>query len=133
MDKTTFPTAPDVQALERGAVLAPRFDANGLIAAIAQHADTGEILMFAWMNAEALAKTLELGEAVYFSRARNALWHKGDTSGQVQKVVTLTVLRDLVAEPDENVHASIVPSPLPVLSEAGSADVFFLNDDGVGI
>jgi phosphoribosyl-AMP cyclohydrolase len=82
-----FPTAPDTEALERGAVIAPRFDANGLIAAIAQHADTGEVLMLAWMNAEALRLTLDTGEAHYFSRSRNALWKKGETSGQVQTVV----------------------------------------------
>src|SRR5438034_3777885 len=88
---TTFPTAPDKQALEQGDVLAPRFDANGLIAAVATHADTGEVLMFAWMNAEALARTLETGEAWYFSRSRNELWHKGATSGQVQIVVEAMV------------------------------------------
>src|SRR5690242_1079666 len=82
----TFPTAPDTHALEHGDVLAPRFDANGLIAAIATHADTGEVLMFAWMSAEALRRTLETGEAHYFSRSRNELWHKGATSGQVQRV-----------------------------------------------
>lgn len=91
MTQAPFPTAPSIEALERGDVLAPRFDANGLIAAIAQHAETGEILMFAWMNAEALARTLELREAVYFSRSRNELWHKGETSGQVQKLVELRV------------------------------------------
>src|SRR5206468_10116160 len=82
----TFPTAPDTHALEHGKTLAPRFDANGLIAAVATHADTGEVLMFAWMNAEALSKTLETGEAWYFSRSRGELWHKGATSGQVRVV-----------------------------------------------
>jgi phosphoribosyl-AMP cyclohydrolase len=91
MSPTSFPIAASKEALERGPVLAPRFDASGLIAAVAQHAGTGEILMFAWMNAEALAKTLELGEAVYFSRSRGELWHKGDTSGQVQTVVELRI------------------------------------------
>lgn len=83
---TGFPTAPDKHALERGAQLAPRFDANGLIAAIATHAETGEVLMFAWMNDEALQRTIETGEAHYFSRSRGELWHKGATSGQVQLV-----------------------------------------------
>jgi phosphoribosyl-AMP cyclohydrolase len=87
MTQPLFPTAPNTHALEHGAELAPRFDANGLVAAIATHAETGEILMFAWMNAEALAKTLETREAHYFSRSRNELWHKGATSGQIQKVV----------------------------------------------
>jgi phosphoribosyl-AMP cyclohydrolase len=84
---TAFPTAPDTHALEHGETLSPRFDAAGLIGAVATHADTGEVLMFAWMNAEALEKTLATGEAHYFSRSRNALWHKGATSGQVQQVV----------------------------------------------
>jgi len=87
MTQPRFPTAPDKHELEHGAALAPRFDEKGLVAAIATHAETGEVLMFAWMNAEALARTLETGEAHYFSRSRNQLWHKGATSGQVQKVV----------------------------------------------
>ena len=91
MNDIAFPSAPSKEALERGDVLAPRFDANGLIAAIAQHAETGEILMVAWMNAEALRRTLDTGEAHYFSRSRQELWHKGATSGQVQKVVEVRV------------------------------------------
>jgi phosphoribosyl-AMP cyclohydrolase len=87
MGAMSFPTAPDAHALEHGETLAPRFDANGLIAAVATDADTGEVLMFAWMNAEALAKTLDTGEAHYFSRSRGELWHKGATSGQIQRVV----------------------------------------------
>lgn len=88
---TDFPTAPDKTALERGDVLAPRFDANGLMAVVTTHAETGEVLMFAWMNAEALSRTLELGEAVYFSRSRGELWHKGATSGQIQKIVEMRI------------------------------------------
>ena len=84
-----FPTAPDSAALERGATIAPRFDDAGLIAAIAQHADTGEVLMLAWMNDAALRLTLDTGEAHYFSRSRNSLWKKGETSGQVQTVVEI--------------------------------------------
>jgi phosphoribosyl-AMP cyclohydrolase len=86
-----FPTASSTNDLERGAVLAPRFDANGLIAAVATHAETGEVLMVAWMNAQALQLTLETGEAHYFSRSRNALWKKGETSGQVQRIVEVRV------------------------------------------
>ncbi len=84
---TKFSTAPDKRALEQGSELTPRFDAAGLIAAVATHADTGEVLMVAWMNAEALSATLATGEAHYFSRSRGELWHKGATSGQVQQVV----------------------------------------------
>jgi phosphoribosyl-AMP cyclohydrolase len=86
-----FPSAPDTHTLERGDVIAPRFDANGLIAAVAQHAESGEVLMLAWMNAQALQLTLDTGEAHYFSRSRSALWKKGETSGQVQKVVEVRV------------------------------------------
>ena len=84
---TDFPAALDKQALEQGSELAPRFDAAGLIAAVATHADTGEVLMLAWMDAEALSATLATGEAHYFSRSRGELWHKGATSGPVQQVV----------------------------------------------
>jgi phosphoribosyl-AMP cyclohydrolase len=91
MTQPLFPTAADTHALERGDALAPRFDANGLVAAVAQHADTGEILMLAWMNAEALRLTIETGHAHYFSRSRQALWKKGETSGQLQAVVELRV------------------------------------------
>ena len=87
MTQTTFPVITDKHELEHGAALAPRFDAAGLIAAVTTHAETGEILMLAWMNAEALTRTLETGEAHYFSRSRNELWHKGATSGQIQQVV----------------------------------------------
>lgn len=86
-----FPVAADKQALERGVDLAPRFDEKGLIAAVATHAETGEVLMLAWMNAEALKLTIDTGEAHYFSRSRQALWKKGETSGQVQRVTELRV------------------------------------------
>lgn len=77
----------DTFELERGTTLQPRYDAAGLIAAITTHAETGEVLMLAWMNAEALRLTLQTGEAHYYSRSRQALWRKGETSGQVQRVV----------------------------------------------
>jgi phosphoribosyl-AMP cyclohydrolase len=86
MSDTAFPTAADQHALERGSILAPRFDTAGLIAAVATHAETGEVLMVAWMNAQALRLTIETSEAHYFSRSRQALWKKGETSGQIQAV-----------------------------------------------
>jgi phosphoribosyl-AMP cyclohydrolase len=91
MSTTLFPPAGDKAALEHGSALTPRFDSSGLIAAVATHAATGEILMLAWMNAEALKLTLETGEAHYYSRSRQALWKKGETSGQVQRVRELRV------------------------------------------
>ena len=87
-----FPALPaGSPELETGTVLAPRFDAQGLVAAVATDADTGEVLMLAWMNAEALAQTLATREACYWSRSRGELWRKGATSGQVQDVVELRV------------------------------------------
>ena len=91
MSSMTFPTAASKDALEQGETLSPRFDAAGLIAAIATHADTGQVLMLAWMNAEALQLTIDTGEAHYFSRSRGELWHKGATSGQVQLVEELRI------------------------------------------
>ena len=74
--------------LEEGDIFTPRFDENGLIPAITMHAETCEVLMFAWMNAESLANTLKSGsgEAWYWSRSRSERWHQGETSGQIQKV-----------------------------------------------
>ena len=77
--------------LEHGKTLTPNFDANGLIAAIAQHAETNEVLMIGWMNADALELTLEVGEAHYFSRSRQEIWHKGETSGQIQVITEMRV------------------------------------------
>jgi phosphoribosyl-AMP cyclohydrolase len=88
---TPFADLADKAELERGQTLAPRFDAAGLIAAVAVDVDRGEVLMLAWMNAEALALTIETGEAHYYSRSRQALWKKGETSGQVQTVVELRI------------------------------------------
>jgi phosphoribosyl-AMP cyclohydrolase len=91
MTEIAFPVAPDTHTLERGAVLAPRFNAEGLIAAVATDARSGEVLMLAWMNGEALRLTLDTGEAHYYSRSRGALWKKGETSGQVQAVQEIRV------------------------------------------
>jgi phosphoribosyl-AMP cyclohydrolase len=86
-----FPPPGDKSELERGTILTPRFGPDGLIAAIATDADTGEILMFAWMNDEALRLTLDTREAHYWSRSRGELWHKGATSGQIQQVAEIRV------------------------------------------
>jgi phosphoribosyl-AMP cyclohydrolase len=72
--------------IEEGTILAPKFDPQGLLTAVAVDADSGDVLMVAHMNAEALSKTIETGEAWYWSRSRMTLWRKGDTSGQVQTV-----------------------------------------------
>ncbi len=75
-----------VEQVEEGNQLAPKFDANGLIPCVTTDYASGELLMHGYMNEEALRKTIELGEAVYYSRSRQTLWHKGATSGLVQKV-----------------------------------------------
>lgn len=76
---------------EAGATLAPKFNADGLITAVAQDAASGAVLMVAHMNAEALSKTLETGQAWYWSRSRKALWRKGATSGHTQAVEDVLV------------------------------------------
>jgi phosphoribosyl-AMP cyclohydrolase len=82
---------PSKAELEEGGVLSPRFDAQGLITAVATDAVTGDVLMVAHMTAEALQKTIETGEAHYWSRSRGCLWHKGATSGEIQQVVELRI------------------------------------------
>lgn len=90
MSALEFPKAPsDKKALEEGTVLSPRFDASGLVTVVVTDAADGMLLMVAHMNAEALALTLETGIAHYWSRSRNALWKKGETSGNLQTVVEM--------------------------------------------
>ncbi|MET0678966.1 MAG: phosphoribosyl-AMP cyclohydrolase [Bradyrhizobium sp.] len=74
---------------EEGLAFQPKFDASGLVTVVATDAATGDVLMVAHMNDEALRKTVATGEAWYFSRSRNALWRKGETSGQTQRVVEI--------------------------------------------
>ena len=88
---TPFPPPLSGSAQDETAELRPRFDALGLVAAIAQDAVTGEVLMLAWMNAEALQQTIETGRATYWSRSRGALWVKGETSGHTQEVIEIRV------------------------------------------
>ncbi len=88
---TPFPTPKSTHELERGLTLMPRFDQGGLIPAIAQDSQSGDVLMLAWMNAEALSLTLETGVAHYWSRSRQSLWKKGETSGQLQHVQELRI------------------------------------------
>ncbi|MEM0913833.1 MAG: phosphoribosyl-AMP cyclohydrolase [Planctomycetota bacterium] len=82
----TFSERQSVEQVEEGFDLAPKFDEHGLIPVVTTDVDSGEVLMHAYMNAEALTKTIALGEAVYWSRSRECLWHKGATSGLVQRV-----------------------------------------------
>jgi phosphoribosyl-AMP cyclohydrolase len=77
--------------IEEGTAFVPKYDADGLITAVVTDARSGELLMVAHMNAQALSKTIESGEAWYFSRSRRGLWRKGESSGHVQRVVELRV------------------------------------------
>ncbi len=76
---------------EQDILAAIRFDAGGLVPAIAQQHDTGEVLMLAWMNRDAVTETLATGHVCYFSRSRNRLWRKGEQSGQVQHLKELRI------------------------------------------
>ncbi len=80
-----------IEQVEEGNELAPKFDEQGLIACVTTAANTGEVLMLGYMNEEALRKTIETGEAHYWSRSRKVLWHKGATSGLVQTVKEMRI------------------------------------------
>ncbi|MEL6436568.1 MAG: phosphoribosyl-AMP cyclohydrolase [Pseudomonadota bacterium] len=84
-----FPQIKDKTELERGSVFGPRFDESGLITTVVTEAGSDQLLMVAFMNAEALTKTLETGIAHYWSRSRQSLWKKGESSGNLQHVVEM--------------------------------------------
>jgi phosphoribosyl-AMP cyclohydrolase len=90
-NEAPFRSAQSTSELEEGLALTPKFDADGLVTAVATDVASGDVLMVAHMNAEALAKTITTGEAWYFSRSRNTLWKKGETSGHVQRVVEMRI------------------------------------------
>jgi phosphoribosyl-AMP cyclohydrolase len=91
-----FASRRSVTQVEEGVELAPKFDEHGLIPVVTTDFGSGELLMHAYMNAEALEKTIATGEAHYYSRSRQTLWHKGATSGLVQKV------RELLIDDDQD-------------------------------
>lgn len=115
------PTGTKV-ALE-GVLDALRFDTEGLVPAIAQHADTGEVLMFAWMNRAALLETLQSGQVCYFSRSRGSLWRKGEQSGNVQQ------LRELRFDCDGDVVLMKI-DPTGPACHTGRASCFYLKVEG---
>ncbi len=88
---TMFAKRLTIEQVEESTDLAPKFDEHGLIACVTTAAGSGEVLMLGYMNEEAFVKTIETGEAHYFSRSRQVLWHKGATSGLVQKVVEMRI------------------------------------------
>lgn len=85
-----FTSRGSASEIEAGATFQPKFDANGLIAAIVTEAGSGQVLMFAWMNRDSLALTLQKGVAHFWSRSRNKLWLKGEESGNVLDVVEIS-------------------------------------------
>jgi phosphoribosyl-AMP cyclohydrolase len=92
-----FPARTNTAEIELGKLFQPKFDADGLIPCIAQDIKTGEVVMFAFMNAESLAHTLKTGKATYWSRSRKKLWLKGEESGNVQ------IVKELRADCDQDV------------------------------
>ena len=86
-----FATRDSVEQVEEGDELAPKFDANGLIPVVTTDISSGELLMMGYMNQDAFSKTVETGEAHYWSRSRACLWHKGATSGLIQKVMEMRI------------------------------------------
>lgn len=86
-----FQDRKSIEQVEEGTDLAPKFDDRGLITAVTTDADTGELLMQGYMNAEALKLSIQTGEAHYYSRSRQTLWHKGATSGLTQKIVQFMI------------------------------------------
>lgn len=96
---------------------------QGLIPVIAQEANTGKVLMFAWMNAEALKLTVEKGEAIYWSRSRQKLWHKGEESGHTQKVI------DIFLDCDEDVLLITVEQTGGIACHTGRQSCFFQKLD----
>jgi phosphoribosyl-AMP cyclohydrolase len=86
-----FPSPGSKQDVEEGRTFSPRFDADGLLTCVTTDTQSGEVLMIAHMNAEALHKTIATGEAWYFSRSRRSLWRKGEASGHVQRVCEMRI------------------------------------------
>jgi phosphoribosyl-AMP cyclohydrolase len=90
-ERAVFADRTSVEQVEEGSELAPKFDSEGLIPVVTTDADSGEVLMLGYMNAEALALTISTAQAHYWSRGRRCLWHKGATSGLLQNVVELRI------------------------------------------
>ena len=91
MNKIIFAKRESVEQVEEGNILAPKFDQNGIIPAVVTEASSGELLMLGYMNKESLRKTLETKEAYYWSRSREVLWKKGDSSGMIHEVEEILI------------------------------------------
>ncbi len=91
MSNIEFEKRKSIEQVEESTELAPKFDENGLIPVVTTDFSSGEVLMQGYMNEEAFKKTISLGEAIYFSRSRKSLWHKGKTSGLIQKIKEIRI------------------------------------------
>jgi len=91
MSEIVFDKRKSVEQVEESTELAPKFDDNGIIPVVTTDYSSGEVLMQGYMNEEAFKKTIETGQAVYFSRSRNELWHKGKTSGLIQTIKEIRI------------------------------------------
>ena len=125
-EQPLFPPRGDRTQIEEGDQFTPGFSARGLINAVAVDATTGEVLMVACMNAEALARTMETGEAVYYSRSRDKLWHKGEQSGHVQKV------RQILTDCDQDVLVLKVDQVGGACCHVGYRSCFYREVDKTG-
>lgn len=115
----SFASRGDSHAIEEGTDLAPKFDAQGLIPAIAADAASGTVLMMAWMDAAALSATIETGEAHFYSRSRKAMWRKGESSGHVQRV------REIRLDCDQDTVLLLVDQEGPGACHVGYESCFF--------
>lgn len=117
----------DKSCLEADGPLTPRFDQNGLVTAIIQNAQDGDVVMLAHMNNEALALTIETGIAHYYSRSRQSLWKKGETSGNIQKVVEMRVDCD-----QDAVLLKVLMQGDGTACHTGSKSCFYRKIEGLG-
>jgi len=138
-DQSPFAPPGSSADLEEGLGLTPKFDSDGLVTCVATDAATGDVLMVAHMNAEALAKTIATGEAWYFSRSRQALWKKGGTSGHTQRVVEMRIDCDQdavwirveqVAGACHTGRRSCFYRAVPLGQEAGAVKLEFRDERG---
>jgi phosphoribosyl-AMP cyclohydrolase len=116
---------PMGQEIEELSDFRPRYDSTGLIPVVAQHHETGEVLMLAYMSAEALRLTIESGEAHYWSRSRQKLWRKGESSGEVQHVVEMRIDCD-----QDAILLRVRPGGTGVACHTGRRSCFYRAVDG---
>lgn len=122
----TFGSRDEKRIVETELTFAPKFDDHGLIVAVAQDSDTNEVLMVAYMNEDSLKQTLAIGEAVYFSRSRQEIWHKGATSGHTQTV------EKILTDCDQDALVLKVRQKGPGCCHAGYRSCFYRNIQEAG-